>query len=1041
MIITKEYLIEVLKIVYSDPNITDDYINENIVRAENSINYLLDGSITTQEQFDALPPEVQIHIENAIGYLSDYWITKNIFNEGESTSASTGSLSYSQTNSRSANFVPQIVKDELENSGLFVRQALLSAGYEDQDSQQLEITQEGDQLYIFYGGRKMITYNQAQTLIKAELAKKVVIEGPIGPIGPRGLQGPTGSIGPQGIAGLRGETGQTGRSGTSTINPQVNLNKTDINTNKVAIADNKTKITELENRPTGTGTGVEIDPFETVDQTIYTGRFPYNNFEQYSTLEWLPLTTINQIQGDLYYGSRNISLIIDENSHLLPEHFDLETGRIIITDENIGDLAHKLYGFILNKSIIKFINQVPDFIEIAWARWPTTQGTWIGGPVSEIEGFEILFPLTLDGGYVAGAEVLYGVSSDQEFEFSAGYTYNPVIKNGHWHDINRRARGDGFIEYEIRITNVNDFSDSPKTSDLRTTDDDNQLGNTQAQTNKKLILKTQHNYDNGEIPAQHVQYGAGATKTDVASTLDSLKRVIESLSFRGDSLTPEQLQKLQNLDSEGKLDYENIKNHPTIGLTQEQLNQIQNLDSEGKLDYENIKNHPAIGEGGGAAVSADLPMKKIEDFPTPTGTYKQYQYSAYTLGDTWNLEDTIYTGSNLNSGPRLEKTQEILRGFGYDDLPDNYYTGNNKFYIIVKHVSPDIQTIEITFVSLNDGHYHPLKLYRATAKALTSQLVRFYWAGYFTEITTQMEEGITPIGYDITGMSGTEAFDFLTAMPQVLGELVYWTEDPHKTKWSYQITNIANTLTDKRIFARATAYQTDSSLRPEYLYEDQLIVDGINNRVSLYEGQRIKVDDPSQPQDIANKKYVDDNAGDTTRYEPFNNLSFYEDEPFQIRKHNESLDPYHTATTQTRFGIRNVETKFDKGGEIGWTVKFDIYLKNPANFLDRLDYLYLWSIFSFPEHAEDWDKEQFLVEGHMNFNTGLPRPVTINTMNFQYNSGSSQARDAHYHTIASTSSSVSLQVNRLDAYLRDNENLTCLVYIKLHHPKELSWNE
>lgn len=72
MIITKEYLIEVLKIVYSDPNITDDYINENIVRAENSINYLLDGSITTQEQFDALPPEVQIHIENAIGYLSDY---------------------------------------------------------------------------------------------------------------------------------------------------------------------------------------------------------------------------------------------------------------------------------------------------------------------------------------------------------------------------------------------------------------------------------------------------------------------------------------------------------------------------------------------------------------------------------------------------------------------------------------------------------------------------------------------------------------------------------------------------------------------------------------------------------------------------------------------------------------------------------------------------------------------------------------------------------------------------------------------------------
>ncbi len=573
-------------------------------------------------------------------------------------------------------------------------------------------------------------------------------------------------------------------------------------------------------------------------------------------------------------------------------------------------------------------------------------------------------------------------------------------------------------------------------SDFRTID--NPLGKTQEQVNKALIAKTSHNYDNGEIPAQHVQYGAGTSKTDVASALDGIKENIQNLPTEAGATGPQGIQGIQG--PKGDVGPAGARGQQGLqGDTGETGPQ-----GEQGIQGETGPRGPAgSGDGSGGNGDAALPMKKIEDFPSPTGTYKQYQYSAYTLGDTWNLPDTIYTGSNLNSRPRLEKTQEILRGFGYDKLPDSYYSGNNKYYIVVKHVSPDIQTVEITFVSLNDGHYHPLKLYRATAKALTTQLTRFYWAGYFTEITTQMEEGITPIGYDITGMSGTEAFDFLTGMPQVLGELVYWTEDPHKTKWSYQITNIANTLTDKRIFARAVAYQTDSSLRPEYLYEDQLIVDGINNRVSLYEGQRIKVDDPSQPQDIANKKYVDDNAGggDTSAYEPYNNLRFYEDEPFQLRVKNSISDTYHEARTQTRFGIRNVETKFDKGGEIGWTVKFDIYLKNPDNYLSPSEYLYFWSIFSFPEHAEDWDKEQFLVEGHMSFKTDEPQPTTVNAMNFQYNSGTSQARDAHYHTIASTSSSIELQVYQVDTYFEDNENLTCLIHIKLWHPKELPWNE
>ena len=169
MIVNKDYLIKDLKISFTDTQITDAYIDENLVRAENFINYDVAGLILPIAKFNALKADQKSHIKNAIGYLAEYWIRENIYSEGESTSSSLGSLNYSQTNQRSPDYVPEIVQREIELSGLFSRQTFLKN--EDKSKEDdFSWEQVGDQLFLFLGNIKMISYAQAETLINTKFA-------------------------------------------------------------------------------------------------------------------------------------------------------------------------------------------------------------------------------------------------------------------------------------------------------------------------------------------------------------------------------------------------------------------------------------------------------------------------------------------------------------------------------------------------------------------------------------------------------------------------------------------------------------------------------------------------------------------------------------------------------------------------------------------------------------------------------------------------------------------------------------------------------
>lgn len=72
MIVNKDYLIKDLKISFTDTQITDAYIDENLVRAENFINYDVAGLILPIDKFNALKADQKSHIKNAIGYLAEY---------------------------------------------------------------------------------------------------------------------------------------------------------------------------------------------------------------------------------------------------------------------------------------------------------------------------------------------------------------------------------------------------------------------------------------------------------------------------------------------------------------------------------------------------------------------------------------------------------------------------------------------------------------------------------------------------------------------------------------------------------------------------------------------------------------------------------------------------------------------------------------------------------------------------------------------------------------------------------------------------------
>ena len=165
--VDKAYLNESLNIDYGS-HVSDQYILECLTRAQVKINYLLDDLIVDQASFDAITESQQLHVKNAIGYLADYWISEGIFEEGASTSGSTGALSYSQTNPRSQDFFPKSVREELSLAGLY--QETLALQRTKRGGEELSISGISEEcaLELTSGGQRIVTHAEIDGLLETK---------------------------------------------------------------------------------------------------------------------------------------------------------------------------------------------------------------------------------------------------------------------------------------------------------------------------------------------------------------------------------------------------------------------------------------------------------------------------------------------------------------------------------------------------------------------------------------------------------------------------------------------------------------------------------------------------------------------------------------------------------------------------------------------------------------------------------------------------------------------------------------------------------
>lgn len=119
-LIDREFLYTIITQPYGD-RVTEAYVQENIIRADNKIDFMIGGILSDETRYEALKEQQITHVKKAIAYFADYWIQNDVYKEGESTSASAGSISYSQTNTRAKDYVPEFVLNMLELSGLYSR--------------------------------------------------------------------------------------------------------------------------------------------------------------------------------------------------------------------------------------------------------------------------------------------------------------------------------------------------------------------------------------------------------------------------------------------------------------------------------------------------------------------------------------------------------------------------------------------------------------------------------------------------------------------------------------------------------------------------------------------------------------------------------------------------------------------------------------------------------------------------------------------------------------------------------------------------------
>ena len=118
-IIDLQYLQDTLSIdIYAYPQ---RLIDENINRAQQRIASIISNPAILQEQesFNALTTPMQNLFKKAVAYMTEYWLKEGIYNEGDSTTASTGPISTSQSNIRSPDYMPQTVLNILSSTPYF----------------------------------------------------------------------------------------------------------------------------------------------------------------------------------------------------------------------------------------------------------------------------------------------------------------------------------------------------------------------------------------------------------------------------------------------------------------------------------------------------------------------------------------------------------------------------------------------------------------------------------------------------------------------------------------------------------------------------------------------------------------------------------------------------------------------------------------------------------------------------------------------------------------------------------------------------------
>ena len=110
-------------------------------------------------------PNNKLLLNKATAYLAHYWLVNGIYKEGTSTSVNLQSISLSESNPRSPDFIPNIVFNILSQTPYYSRSSFLSKQELDTSDDVFRVNSENG-FDIYDGKKKAISWAQAYTLIR-----------------------------------------------------------------------------------------------------------------------------------------------------------------------------------------------------------------------------------------------------------------------------------------------------------------------------------------------------------------------------------------------------------------------------------------------------------------------------------------------------------------------------------------------------------------------------------------------------------------------------------------------------------------------------------------------------------------------------------------------------------------------------------------------------------------------------------------------------------------------------------------------------------